>query len=59
MKVILISILPNVVTPAHLSAGLVESVENPGAGTNEQEVARNCGLAVNSTASFKLPELPA
>jgi hypothetical protein len=59
MKVILISILANVVTPPHLSAGLVESVENSGAGTNEQEIARNCGPAMDSTTSFKLPQLPA
>ena len=57
MKVILISILANVVTPAHLTAGLVESVENSGAGTNEQQIARNCGPAVDSTTSLKLPEL--
>jgi len=55
MKARLIAVLLDVVTPAKLAGILVEGVEIPSAGTDEQQISRNCGRRKHSTVGIELP----
>lgn len=56
MKAGLLSIFPNVVTPADFTGGLIKSVESTRTGPDEYQIARDRGDRKDSTTGVVLPD---